>query len=61
MSDQPESSTLAGSPMPSTPPGFFVPGRTRFPQPNQSTPLGFEFSVDPTEALLICSGDDEAS
>ena len=45
----------------STMPGQFVPGRTRFPEPNRTTPPGFEFSVDPTEALLICSDDDKAS
>src|SRR5262249_59916373 len=38
--------------MPATTPGQFVPGRTRLPEPNSSTPPGFEFSVDPTEALL---------
>src|SRR5215470_17617521 len=52
LSDQPSSSTLLGSPMPATMPGQFVPGRTRFSTPNSSTPAGFEFSVDPTEALL---------
>jgi hypothetical protein len=68
LSDQPQSSTMSLQPgmswptaLPSTMPGQFAPGRTRFPESNRSTPEGFEFSVDPTEALLICSGDDKAS
>jgi hypothetical protein len=38
--------------IPSTAPAF-VPGRSRFPSPGGGgTPEGFEFGVDPTEALL---------
>jgi hypothetical protein len=52
LSDQPGSSLLEPTSQPSTMPSQFVPGRSRFPTPNSSTPPGFEFSVDPTEALL---------
>jgi len=52
LSDQTQSSTLLGGAMSATAPSHFVPGRSRFPTPNSSTPPGFEFSVDPTEALL---------